>query len=68
METTSSNINLKISFPTDGAKLMRYDFVNLIEGAQACPTPYFKAWVSEEPDPVGMVTGVVPAQRLWRLS
>ena len=46
-----SNINLKISFPTDGAKLMKYDFVNLIEGAQACPTPCLRAFMSEEPDP-----------------
>ena len=41
--------------------LMRYDFINLMEGAQACPTPCLRAWVSEEPDPLGMVTSVMPA-------
>ena len=48
-------------FPTDDAKLRKYDFVNLIEGAQACPTPCLRAFMSEEPDPSEMVTGVVLA-------
>ena len=28
METTFSNMNLKMSFPTDGAKLMKREFVS----------------------------------------
>ena len=28
METTFSNMNLKMSFPTDGAKLMKYELVS----------------------------------------
>ena len=47
--------------PTDGAKLMRCDFVTLIEGAQMCPTPCLRACVSEEIASLRMVTGVVPA-------
>ena len=30
METTFSNMNLKMSFPTDDAKLMKGDFVSRI--------------------------------------
>ena len=40
---------------------MRYDFVSLIEGAQASPTPCLRACVSEETALLRMVTGVVPA-------
>ena len=28
METTFSNMNLKMSFPTDGAKLMKHELVS----------------------------------------
>ena len=40
---------------------MRYDFINLMEGAQACPTPCLRACVSEETAHLRMVTDVVPA-------
>ena len=45
--------------PTDGAKLMRCDFVTLIEGAQICPTSCLGACVSEETAPLKIVIGVV---------
>ena len=61
METKSSNMNLKISFPTDGTKLMKCDFVSRIKGAQMCPTSCLGACVSEETAPLRMVTNVVPA-------
>ena len=61
METTSSNMNLKISFPIDGTKLMKCDFVSRIKGAQMCPTSCLGACVSEEIAPLRMVTSVVPA-------
>ena len=40
---------------------MRYGFVNLIEGAQACPIPCLRACVREETTPLRMVTDVVLA-------
>ena len=40
---------------------MRYGFVSLIEGAQACPIPCLRAYVSEETAPLRVVTGVVLA-------
>ena len=60
METTFSNMNLKILFPTYSAKLMRCDFVIRIERAQMFPIPRLDAYVCEEATPLRMVTGVVP--------
>ena len=61
METMFSNMNSKILFPTNGAKLMKCDFVSRIECAQMDPTPRLDAYVSEKAAPFGMVIGVVPA-------
>ena len=60
METTFSNMNLKMSFPTDGAKLMKRDFVSRIECAQMDPTPRLDTYVSEKAAPFKMVIGVMP--------
>ena len=52
METTFSNMNLKMSFPTDGAKLMKHELVSKsgqmesLVGVSVCSI---------------RVTGVVPA-------
>jgi len=48
-------------FPTDGAKLMKNDFVSGIERAQMDPNSCLDTCVNEKTAPFRVVTGVVSA-------
>ena len=60
METTFSNMNPKMSFPTNGAKLMKRDLVSLDERAQMNPNSRLDTYVDDKTTSAGVVTGVVP--------
>ena len=61
METGFLNMNTKMSFPTDGAKLMKRDFVGRMERAQIGPNSRLDTSMNEETASVRVVTDVVPA-------
>ena len=56
-----SNLNTKMLFPTDVAKLMKRDFVSRIERAQMDPNSHLDTCVNEKIASLRVVTGVVPA-------
>ena len=61
METTFSNMNPKMSFPTNGAKLMKRDLVSRDECAQMNPNSLLDTCVGDKTTSTGVIIGMVPA-------
>ena len=61
METVVLNLNTKMPFPTDGAKLMKREFVSQMVRAQTGPNSRLDICINEGTSSIRVVIGVVPA-------
>ena len=61
MEIAFSNLNTKMFFPIDSAKLMRRDLVSRVKHIQMDPNSCLNTYVDEKTAPFKVVTSVMPA-------